>query len=150
MFSPPLFLEPCPKAEQLKAGKISCGGENFLGVGEEGFLERRSVRDGCVERCDADEGPVEIVEGFFGKDGGDFTRNASGFGVFVDDQALIGFSHGVENGFFVERHERAQVNDIGFDTFLREGFGGFQRDVHHGGVGKNREVFSFATNDRLP
>ena len=74
-----------------------------MGVGEEGFLERGSVGDGRVERSDADERAIEIVEGFFEEDGGDFAGDAAGFGVFVNDQAFVGFLDGIEDGFFVER-----------------------------------------------
>ena len=76
---------------KLEASQGFGGGENFLGVGEEGFLERRRVGHRRVERGDADKRAVEIVEGFFAEDGGDFAGDAAGFGVFVDDQALVGF-----------------------------------------------------------
>ena len=43
--------------------------------------------------------------------------------------------------------QRAQIDDFGFDAFLREGVGGFEGSVHHGGVGKNGEVLPFAADD---
>ena len=60
---------------------------------------------------------------------------------------MLVFLDGLENGFFVERQQGAQVDDFGFDAFLGEGFGGFERSVHHGGVGKDGEVLAFAAHD---
>ena len=59
-------------ATRSKPSEVFGGGEDFLGVGEEGFLERRRVGDGRVERGDAEDGAVEVVEGFLEEDGGDF------------------------------------------------------------------------------
>jgi len=123
------------------------GGKDFLGVGEEGFLERGSVRDWGVEGSDADERAVEIVEGFFEEDGGNFAGDATGLGVFMNDEALIGFLDGSEDGFFVERHKRAEIDDFRLNAFFGEGVGGFERDVHHGGVGEDGEVLPFPAND---
>src|SRR5271166_4469720 len=107
-----LFLETGRRG--LEAGQCFGGGEHFLRVGEEGFLEGRSVGDGGVEGGDANERAIEIVKGFFAEDGGDFACDATGFGVFVDDQALVGFLDGLEDGFFVKREQCAQVDDFGF------------------------------------
>ena len=57
------------------------------------------------------------------------------------------FSDGLKNRFLVEREQGAEVDDFGFDAFLGEGFGGFERSVHHRGVGNDGEVFSFAADD---
>jgi hypothetical protein len=57
----------------------SCGGENGTG----GILRR-----------DADDGAVEIVESFFVDDGGNFAGEASGAGVLVQDDDLVGLLHG--------------------------------------------------------
>ena len=51
---------------------------------------RRGERDGGVEAGDADDGAVEVVEGFFVDDGGDFAGEASGAGVLVEDDDFIG------------------------------------------------------------
>ena len=53
----------------------------------------------------------------------------------------------LKNGLFVEGEQRAQIDDFSFDAFFGEGFGGFERSVHHGRVGKNGEVLSFAADD---
>ena len=77
------------------------------------------------------------MEGFLGKNGSDFTGDTTGPGVFVNDQALISLPDGVEDGFLVERHERAEVDNLGFNTFFGKRGGGFERGVHHRGVGKD-------------
>src|SRR5580704_15417668 len=89
----------------LEASEVSRGGEDFLSVGEEGFLERGGVGNGRVERSDAHEGAIKIMEGFFEKDGGNFRGDATGFGVFVDHKTFVGFLDGGKDGFLVERHE---------------------------------------------
>src|SRR5579863_3489637 len=91
-------------SESLEPSQVFRGGENFLRVGHEGFFESWSIRDGCVERSDAHQRAVQIVESFFGEDSGDFSSNATRFCVFVDDQTLIGFIHRLQDGFFVQRH----------------------------------------------
>src|SRR6267378_1227691 len=87
--------------QRLEAGKVFGSGEDFLGVGEEGFFKCWRVGDGRVEGSDAEDRTVEVVEGFFEEDGGDFSGDASGFGVFVDDEAFVGFADGLKNGFLV-------------------------------------------------
>jgi hypothetical protein len=74
--------EPCPyndrrghlkvAATRLELGERFRGGEDFLGVGEEGIFECGGVGDGRVQGSDAEDRAVEIVEGFFEEDGGDF------------------------------------------------------------------------------
>src|SRR5579864_8471174 len=72
------------------------------------FLRRRE-RDRGVEACDADDGAVEIVEHLFIYDGGDFASQASGAGVFVQDDDLVRLLHRLYDGFAVERRDGAQV-----------------------------------------
>src|SRR5215469_18821431 len=81
------------------------GRENLLGVGEEGFLEAGGIGYRGVERGDAHEGAVKVLESLFEEDGGDFAGKAAGFGVFVDHEAAVGFANGAEHGFFVEGHK---------------------------------------------
>ena len=82
------------------------------------MLLRRGEWDRGIEPGDADDGAVEIVEGFFVDDGGEFAGDASGAGVFVQEDDFVGLAHGLRDGFAVERGERAQVEDFGFDSFL--------------------------------
>ncbi len=61
-----------PVGEQLDGsefGQVFGGGEDFLGVGEESFLESGGVGDRRVERSDADDGAIKIVKGLFEEDG---------------------------------------------------------------------------------
>ena len=53
------------------------------------MLLRRGKRDGAVEAGDADDRAVEIAEGFFVDDGGDFSCEASSTGVLVEDDDFI-------------------------------------------------------------
>jgi hypothetical protein len=73
---------------------------------------RRGEWDSGVEAGDADDGAVEIVEGFFVDDGGDFSGEASGAGVLVEDDDFVGLLYGLRDGFAVERGEGAQVEDF--------------------------------------
>ena len=66
------------------------------------FLRRREW-DGGVEAGDANYGAVEVVEGLFVDDGGDFSGKASGAGVLVEDDDSVRFLHGLRDGFAVER-----------------------------------------------
>ena len=70
------------------------------------FLRRRKWDCG-VEACDADDGAVEIVEGFFVDDGGDFSGEASGAGVLVEDDDFVCLLHRLRDGFAVERGDGA-------------------------------------------
>ena len=81
------------------------------------FLRRRE-RDGAVEAGDADDGAVEIVEGFFVDDGGDFSGEASGAGVLVEDDDFVGLLYRGGDGFAIDGDERAQVEDFDFDIFF--------------------------------
>ena len=81
------------------------------------MLLRRRERNRGVEAGDADDGAVEIVEGFFVDDGGDFSGEASGAGVLVEDDDLVRLLHGLRDGFAVERGDGAQVEDLD-DRFL--------------------------------
>src|SRR5580658_5530803 len=69
--------------------------------GEVVFFLRRRERDGRVEACDADDGAVEIVESFFVDDGGDLAGEASGAGVFVEDDDFVCLLYGCCDGFAI-------------------------------------------------
>jgi hypothetical protein len=77
---------------------------------------RRGERNGGVQTSDADDGAVEVVEGLFVNDGGDFARKAAGAGVLVEDDDLVCLLHGLRDGLAVERRDGAQVDDFDVDS----------------------------------
>src|SRR5208283_4458767 len=62
--------------------------------GQEESLLRRRKRNGRVERREADNRAVEIVEGFFVNDRGDFSGQSSGARVLMEDDHFVGLLHG--------------------------------------------------------
>jgi hypothetical protein len=107
--------------------KLPGGSKNFLSIRQKCFFERRGVRHGSVEGSDSDKRAIEIVKGFFAENGSDFAGDAASFGVFVNNQAFIGFLHGLEDGFLVEGEKGAQIDNFGVDAFFGESVGGFKR-----------------------
>ncbi len=83
--------------------------------------------DGAVESGDADDGAVEVVERLLINDGSDFSGEASGAGVLVEDDDFVRLLYCGCDGFAVDGDERAQVEDFDFDIFFGENFGGFER-----------------------
>ena len=79
------------------------------------FLRRRKWNRG-VQSCDADDGAVEIIEGFFIDDGCDFSGEASGTRVLVKDDDFVRLLHGLRDGFAIDRVECAQVEDFDVDA----------------------------------
>ena len=67
---------------------------------------------------DAGDGPIEVVERFLGDDRRDLGAVPAELVVLVDDQALAGLAHRLEDGLPVERPERPQVDDLGADPVL--------------------------------
>ena len=58
-------------------------------------------RDGRVEAGDADDGAIEVVEGFFVDDGGDFSGDASRAGVLVEDDDFVRLFYGCCDRFAI-------------------------------------------------
>src|SRR5579859_1500849 len=87
-------------------------------LGQVVMLLRRGERDRGIEACDADDGAVEVVEGFFVDDGGDFSGEASGAGVLVEDDDLVRLLYRLRDGFPVERGDGAEVKDLEIDSFF--------------------------------
>ena len=114
------------------------------------MLLRRGERDRGVQAGDADYGAIQIVEGFFVDDGGDFSRQAAGAGVFVKDDHLVCLLDGLRDCPAVNRNQRAQVQDLDFNSFFGENGRGFQRGVDHGRVGDDADVGAFSGDARLP
>ena len=58
------------------------------------------------------DGAVEVIEGFFIDDGGDFSGEASGAGVLVENDDFVGLLDRLGDGFAVERGDGAKVEDF--------------------------------------
>jgi len=91
-------------------------------------LEFRGVDGRGVEGGDAQDGGVEVVEAFLHEHGADLRADAAEGFVFLDVDGAVGFADAGEDGFLVERTNRADVDDFGVDVVLGgEEFGGLDR-----------------------
>src|SRR5690242_5279219 len=71
------------------------------------FFLRWGEWDRAVQSGNADDGAVEIIEGFFVDDGGDFAGEASRAGVLVEDDDFVRLLYCLGDGFAVERRDGA-------------------------------------------
>ena len=67
----------------------------------------------------------------------------------MQDDDAVGFLHRVRDGFFVQRRDRSQVDNLEFDTVPCQNVGGFLRNVDHCGIGDHAKVASFAMSARF-
>src|SRR6266478_1842829 len=116
----------------------------------EDHFQRRRVRHWRIQRRHAHHGPVQIAKGLLAQNGRDFARDSAGLRVFMHHEAFVGLLHRLQDGLFIQRQQRPQIDHFRFDPFPRQRLRGFQRRVHHRGVGKNRQVFPFAAYHSLP
>ncbi len=84
-------------------------GEEFAGfadhvpdLGQKIFLLRWREGHRGVERGEANNRAVEMVERFFIDNGGDFSGNPAGAHIFVHDHDLVGAAHGFGDGVAIE------------------------------------------------
>ena len=107
----------------------SAGLENYIfQLGQIVVLLRRRERDRRVQAGDADDGTIEVIEGFFVDDGGNLAREPSRARVLVQDDDLVRFLHCLRDRFAIQRGEGAKVKNLYIDSFLVQDFGRFQRD----------------------
>src|SRR5216683_8410435 len=94
---------------------LSVGGEaanrldNLVGVRQDKFLERRTESRVRVGGSKAAHRTVERNEGAFSDQRGDFTAEAPGQAILVDDEHLAGLARGGEDRVAIERQQRAQI-----------------------------------------
>src|SRR5205807_3198502 len=86
--------------------------------GQEKLLLRWRKRNWRIERRQADDGTIEVVERFFVNDRGNFSGQTSGARVFVQDDDFVGLLYGGGNRLAIERRDRTQVEDFDFDSFF--------------------------------
>src|ERR1700685_4594649 len=108
------------------------------------LLLRRREWDRRIQTGDADDGAVEIVEGFFVDNGGDFTGEASGAGVLVQDDDFVRLLYRLRYGFAVERGDGAQIEEFLINSLSASSLCGFERRVDHRSVGDDAEIAAFA------
>ncbi len=105
------------------------------------LLELGVVRHGDVERRRAENRRVELVEGEALEAIGDLGADAAVRPALVGDHGAVGAGHALHERLFVERAERAHVDDLGLDALLGERGRGLERDVDHAAPGDDRDVF---------
>ena len=98
---------------------------------------------------DPDDRAIEIVEGFFVDDGGNFSGKSASAGVLVKDDDFVGLLYGSGDRFAIERRDCTQVEDFDFDSFFAQDFRRFERGIEHGGVGDHAEMTAFAGDARF-
>ena len=94
--------------------------------------------------CNANDGRIDVIEGFFVDAAYDFRTDTVRLPAFFDDDGAVGFLEGIEHGFHIERAQGAQVYDLSFDALLAEFVGGFHRKLKTLAIGDDGEVFAFA------
>src|SRR6185437_12396583 len=52
-------------------------------------------------------------------------------------------------GFTVKRVERAQINDLNFNSFFSQRVSGFLRGVHHRGISNDAEIAALTVDARF-
>ena len=112
------------------------------------FLRRREW-DRRVKARNADDGAVEIIESFFVDDGGNFTGEASGAGMLVQDNHLVCLLHRLRDGFAIEWRDGAQVEDLDVNSFFAYEVCRFQRGVDHRGISNDAETAAFTDDVRF-
>src|SRR5579862_4149165 len=138
-----------PNIRQLVFCQVARGSGNFFRVGQKALLKRRRIRHRRIERGDARDGPIQILESAFADKRRDFSGDAARARVFVNDQELVGLFHRREDRVAIERQKRAQVNHFGVDSLFRQHFGGFHGRMHHRRVAQDGEVLTFAPHRRF-
>src|SRR5258708_1196613 len=121
----------------------------ILYLGQKEMLEWRRKGNWRVQRRDAHDGSMGIFERVFIDDGGQLARQAACLGVFMQEDDLVGLLYRLNDGFSIERHQRAQVEDLDINSLFRQQFGGLLRGVDHGRISNDAQVASFAVQPRF-
>src|SRR5262245_49466995 len=81
----------------LESVKLPHLPHHILHLRQEEMFERRRERDGRIERRNANDGTVKILEGLFIDNGGDLAGKTTGLGVFVEKNDFVGLLHTLDN-----------------------------------------------------
>src|SRR3954471_3262541 len=106
----------------------SRGLHNIVGLGQDEVFERRRIGQGHVMRGHPHDRAIEPFECPFVDARRDFSRDPAGAGIFVDDEHLVRFFHGVHDRRVVHRQQGPQVGYFdGKAVLLGELVGGVDR-----------------------
>src|SRR4051795_11951689 len=122
---------PVSVGEELTARLL-----DVVDLREHGLLERGRERDRDVGRAHAHDGPIEVLPAPLGDQRRDLRAGGARRVGLVDDHDLRGLAHGGEDRLLVERHQRAEVEDL--DRGAVEVLGRLERRVDHRAVGDDR------------
>src|SRR5579862_1086235 len=75
-----------------------------------------------------------------------FPCNAAGSDVFMQKNYFVGLAHGLRNRVAIKRREGSQIENLQFDSFLRQNAGSLLRNMHHGGIRDDAQVLTLADN----
>src|SRR6185437_14282136 len=100
----PALQPPCPDfvPPLVFCQFPGCDG-NFFGVRQKPLLETGRVGHRGIEPRDARDGPVQIPKSALTYDGGDFSSDAAGTRIFVNNQQYICLLYGSQNSLPVQR-----------------------------------------------
>ena len=119
--------------------------DDDLGCWKLDGLEGRAVDGGCIEGIDAEDGGVEFVEYGALDHVGDLGSDAAEGFVFFDVNGAMGFSDGLEDGFFIEGTDGSDIHHFRADAvFGFKDFSGFQAGDDRATVGDEGDVAALA------
>ena len=114
-------------------------------VGELLDFDGRAVDGGRVNRGEAVDRAVELVEGLALDHVGELRTDAGEGLLLLDDEHAMGLLHGGKHGVDVERANGAQVDDFDRDVvFLFEDVGGGERVENATAIGDDGEIGALA------
>ena len=90
-----------------------------------------------------------MIEGVLVDDRGDLGADAALGPALFDDHHAVCLAHGGGEGAAVERAERAEVDDFGFDALLAELLGRFEAVADHLGEGDEGDIGAGAHDHSL-
>src|SRR5438067_13002110 len=102
----------------LVRNELACRLLDLLLARQKFFLQRRRIGHRSIERFEDSDRCVEKFKGLFLDDGRDGFTDRTAAGVFVNDHHAAAAACQAQNGFAIERHEAAQIEDRGFDSIL--------------------------------
>jgi hypothetical protein len=135
-----------------RRARAACGseeaedaGDDAVHVGDLLLLDRGRVDGRGVHGADAQDGSIELVEGFFLDDSGDVAADGAVGALFLDDQHAVGFGDGAQDGVHVEGADGAQVDDLDVKTLGgAERLGGGEAVEDAATVGDDGEILAGA------
>ena len=118
-------------------------------VGHVILLQVRGKGYRGIQRTDARNRSVEQVEHFLTDGSGDFAAVAAAFGLFGNDNDLIGLFKAFADDILVQREQGADINDFGLDAVRRQLLCSVQSGINLTAVGDNCQVFAFESDTAL-